>query len=183
MSIVISVLLAAPPLVGDTYNNPLAGAHSMASMELIERIGIGLAIVIGLIIALRFVLGGKRSFFRSRNSRIMESIPLGKGRFLAVVEVFNRVLILGVTDHNVSLLAEIGDKEDVDKIRLESGHQTQTGIFKNVLTSMGVTANPMPDTPIENPVERLSRDDEMQFIHNQIERMKRLSPHSDSSNN
>jgi len=51
--------------------------------------------------------GGKRE----RGLQVVEMLPLGGKRSLAVARVYDRVLVLGMTDASVSLLTELKDDE------------------------------------------------------------------------
>lgn len=75
--------------------------------ELVLRIGFSLLIVFGLLWGLarlvRKPMGGKRG---AGALAILSRQQLGRGSAIAVVQVHDRALILGVTDAQVSLLGE-----------------------------------------------------------------------------
>ncbi len=73
----------------------------------------------------RFV--SRKVGFRSSGEGIMETlsaVSLGPGRYVYIVDVVGRVLVLGVTDSNVTLLREIEDRDEKDRIRLMSSQTT-----------------------------------------------------------
>lgn len=48
---------------------------------------------------------------------LLGSIPLAPNRYLQLVEVAQKVLLLGITENNISILTEIKDKEQIDLIK------------------------------------------------------------------
>jgi flagellar protein FliO/FliZ len=80
-------------------------------IELTVRLVASLAIVVGLLL-LTVRLGGRR--FRPRAGaplRIVHRQALSRSSSLAVVEVGSRVLVLGTTEHQINVLAELGQDE------------------------------------------------------------------------
>ncbi|MCW2848603.1 MAG: hypothetical protein JWR90_2577 [Marmoricola sp.] len=76
-------------------------------VELAVRLVFSLAVVVGLLL-LTVKVGGRR--FRPRNGaavRVIHRQALSRGTAVAVVEVGNRVLVLGTTEHQVNLLTEL----------------------------------------------------------------------------
>jgi len=80
-------------------------------VELGVRLAFSLAVVVGLLL-LTVKVGGRK--FRPRNGaavRIVHRQALSRGTAVAVVEVGNRVLVLGTTEHQVNVLAELDEGE------------------------------------------------------------------------
>jgi flagellar protein FliO/FliZ len=80
-------------------------------VELAVRLVFSLAVVVGLLL-LTVKLGARK--FRPRNGaavRIVHRQALSRGTAVAVVEVGNRVLVLGTTEHQVNVLAELEEGE------------------------------------------------------------------------
>lgn len=67
--------------------------------------------------------GGKRQAPIDVVSRQM----LGKGISLIIVQVEGRLLLLGVTQHNVSVLADLAGPQDVTELQDIAGFQTGVG--------------------------------------------------------
>ena len=67
--------------------------------------------------AARFI-GGRFNAARmaAGGGRILEHLPLGPNRSVCTVEIAGRVFLLGVTDHNISLLGEITDKDLIEHL-------------------------------------------------------------------
>jgi flagellar protein FliO/FliZ len=80
-------------------------------IELTIRLVASLAVVVGLLL-LTVRLGARR--FRPRAGaplRIVHRQALSRSSSLAVVEVGSRVLVLGTTEHQINVLAELGQHE------------------------------------------------------------------------
>jgi len=177
-----SLLLTAPPVTGAVDGEPMVGLQTINTIDVLEKMAFGLVLVIGLIFAVRFFLGKNRNFAKTANTRLVETIPFGKGRFLALVEVLDRILVIGVTEQNMNLLADIADKETVDRLRLQESQRLQKGVFKNILTSMGVNLDTPGSEQIDGgdtPPGRLKKENEILFIQSQLERIRHLSAGSE----
>ncbi len=71
----------------------------------------------------------QKAGFRSSGEGVMETlsaISLGPGRYVYIIDVVGRVLVLGVTDNSVTLLSEIEDRDEKDRIRLLSSRSEAT---------------------------------------------------------
>lgn len=51
------------------------------------------------------------------DNKVVFTLPLGPNRGVYVVEIAGKYLVLGVTDHNINLLQEITDPEQVEKLQ------------------------------------------------------------------
>src|SRR6478609_950398 len=80
--------------------------------ELAIRLVFSLAVVLGLLLLLTKV--GARRFRGNRDAmvQVLHRQHLSRGTAVSVVTVGSRVLVLGTTEHQVSVLAEL-DPEDV----------------------------------------------------------------------
>ncbi len=184
MICIYSILLAAPPVASERVGEPMMGIQNIDTMEMFGKMMFGLLVVIGLIFIVRFLLNGRRSLSKTGNIRVIEMVPFGKERFLAVVEVIGKILVIGVTEQNVNLLVDITDKEVVDNLKIQESQRLPGGIFSNVLASLGVNMkNPVGTGNDNSPRSSLKKEDEILFIHNQMERIKHLSPGNDLTGN
>ena len=68
--------------------------------------------------AARFI-GGRFNAARMSASggRILENLPLGPNRSVCVIKIAGRVFLLGVTEHNITLLSEITDDEAIEDLQ------------------------------------------------------------------
>lgn len=85
-------------------------------LELAIRLVFSLAVVLGLL-ALLTKVGGRR--FRGRKDAMVQVLHrqhLSRGTTVSVVAVGTRVLVLGTTEHQVSVLAELEPEEIADHL-------------------------------------------------------------------
>ena len=135
------------------------------------RMVLVLGLVVAAIYGVFFVLK-KASMGSPTDSDIIR--PLGSrtlpgNKSLHLVEIGNQVFLIGAADHAVSLIAEISDKETIDRLVLEgttlredrkkSFSQLLSGVLSGGRTGTDGTA------PAAHP---------FQFMHQQKERLKRL---------
>ena len=78
------------------------------------------AFVVGLAyFAARFLGGHFAQQKLGYGGRVLSHLPLGPNRSVCVVEMADRVLLLGVTEHSITLLSEITDEAEIDKLHRE----------------------------------------------------------------
>ncbi|MBP7902549.1 MAG: flagellar biosynthetic protein FliO [Spirochaetes bacterium] len=127
--------------------------------------------------------------------KILSVTPIGQNRSLHIIDVAGRIMLLGVTDSNVSLLSEITSKDEIDRIRLTSGKDPvfketsfQDFLFKQIHNITDAVKNRKSGTSSKNEA---SFNDEMknykseyknenqaskiEYIMKQKERLRRLS--------
>ena len=78
------------------------------------------AFVVGLAYFAARFLGGH--FARQKmgyGGAILSHLTLGPNRSVCAVEMAGRVFLLGVTEHSITLLSEITDPEEIDRLRRE----------------------------------------------------------------
>jgi len=56
--------------------------------------------------------------------KILSMIPVGPNRTLQLIDVAGKVYLLGISESGISMLTEIKDKEEIDRIRLLSSRST-----------------------------------------------------------
>ncbi|NLM16646.1 MAG: FliO/MopB family protein [Candidatus Riflebacteria bacterium] len=96
--------------------------EGMQVLNLALNLFIGLFAVILLALGISYWLQKGKVFSGSGHGKVISVIPLNtKNCFLYITEVLGRVFILGVTDTNVNLIAEITDKFTLDMLKLENG--------------------------------------------------------------
>lgn len=52
--------------------------------------------------------------------RVLSAVPLGQNKYLQVVDLAGKVLVIGVSDNAINLISEITDKDQIDRIRIMS---------------------------------------------------------------
>ena len=79
----------------------------------------GFVVVMAYFVA-RFVGGHFGKSVSRHGGRLLVSLPLGPKSSAAVVEIAGRTFLLGVTESNVSMLAEITDPREIEALERES---------------------------------------------------------------
>jgi len=69
---------------------------------------------------IRIFGGNLRGRTQGRYMRVLDEINLGPNRGVAVVEVGGKVFIVGITDHQLSMLGELDDKDIIEDMRMTS---------------------------------------------------------------
>lgn len=118
LGLALAALLAAAPLALAAEGGP-APPELQSGVYLAAKAVAALAVVLGLLLVLYWVL---RRFAPGQAAggagplKLLGRMPLGARKWLALVEVGGKVLLLGVADHNINLLATIDDQEQVSRI-------------------------------------------------------------------
>ena len=68
-------------------------------------------------IAAKFLGGRFNARISGHGGRVLENLPLGPNRSVCIVEMADRVFLLGVTDQSITLLSEILDVEEIERLR------------------------------------------------------------------
>jgi flagellar protein FliO/FliZ len=82
-------------------------------LELTVRLAASLAVVVGLLLVLARVAGRRFAGRAGAPIQVLHRQPLSRSSSVAMISVGSRVLLVGSTDHQVSLLAEV-DPEELD---------------------------------------------------------------------
>ena len=60
------------------------------------------------------------NLFGGEAIKVLSIVPLGQNKFLHVVDLAGKVLVIGVADSTINLISEITEKDQVDRIRILS---------------------------------------------------------------
>lgn len=71
-------------------------------------------------IATKFLGGRFNARISGHGGRVLENLPLGPNRSVCIIEMADRVFLLGVTDQSITLLSEIIDPEEIERLRKKS---------------------------------------------------------------
>lgn len=99
---------AAPPLPD--------GDLTAAIVKMLAALALVLAVLVGLYWLLRRFLPGQAPGASGGALRLIGRLPLGPKKGLALVEVAGRVLVLGLAEQSVNLIATIDDPEQVRQL-------------------------------------------------------------------
>ena len=75
------------------------------------------ALVVGLAYFTAKFVGSRFNARSSGGGRVLENLPLGPNRSVCVIKIAGRVFLLGVTEHNITLLSEITDDEAIEDLQ------------------------------------------------------------------
>jgi flagellar protein FliO/FliZ len=130
------------------YQDPTPPATSVLStIAYIFTLLLAFAVVIGLAYFTSRVLGQKLGRGINNSSRVLSTVSLGANRTLQVVEVAGKVLVLGVSEHSITLLQEVTDVEEINKLRnipSSSADSTFDQVFQRQLSSLQVMSQKFP---------------------------------------
>lgn len=111
-----------------------------------------LLLTIGLVIVLAYFsskyLGRKLSGFTASGSlRILATYSLGHNRAIYVVDLWEKILVLGVTENQINLLQEITNAQVMEKLRsIPQPDQTAVNpLFQKHLTALEKVAHQISD--------------------------------------
>lgn len=111
-----------------TDSNRLRPAADTLATSL--SLGTSLIGIIVLALAISWFIQKKTGIASSSFGKILGIIPLDNKRLLYIVDVMGKMLVLGVTESNISFLTEITDKDQLDAYRLKYGQSVTPGLDK-----------------------------------------------------
>lgn len=115
--------------------------------------------------------------------KILSVAPLGQNKYLQVVDLAGKVLVIGVSDNAISLISEITEKDQVDRIRILSNrtlpaNRKVSGFQEYVMKDIGRLIEKVRDfrgrggrtktTVIDNP-------EDIHYLRQQRDRLKDLN--------
>ena len=86
-------------------------------------------------LASRFLAGRFASAAGAAGGQLLSHLPLGPNRSVCIVELGEHVFVLGVTEHSITLLREITDQEEIE--RLHRGSLASVGASDLFSSQMG----------------------------------------------
>ena len=101
------------------YNPEVISPAAPEPFSWVGLIGTVLVFLIILVVALWLIRKVNRYSFRNMQSpwaRVLDRQPLGTQQSLYLVEIAGKIKVLGVTDHQINVLAEISEPEIVAEI-------------------------------------------------------------------
>ncbi|MBR4695284.1 MAG: flagellar biosynthetic protein FliO [Selenomonadaceae bacterium] len=112
---------------------------------LISLLAIFAFVVVLAYFAARFMGGHFSSSLSGNGGRLLESLPLGPKMSVCLVEMADRVFLLGVTEHNITLLSEITDEEEIERLRRQSlTHAVDMGMFSQQFGALSEFVQKVP---------------------------------------
>jgi flagellar protein FliO/FliZ len=148
---------------------PLANrTYDVNFFFLIVKAVFSLLIITALIyFILRFFLKGQR--WITKQQKFIQTIAthsLTPNKYIQIVEIGNKLLVLGISEHNINLLTEIVDKEEIDFIKTESAKQED----KIPLSFIQHLKKRMRGEEIK----QVDYEEKLKFLNKQRQRLKKL---------
>lgn len=131
-------------LVTDTTTQPIISAPGLAIGPYVFRIIMYLIVLIiliwgGLYLLRRFIMpAGSSAGGLHKSVRVLGQVGLGQRKALYIVEVVDKIIVLGVTEHAVNTVSEITDSGAIDIVKSEfqeGFHYQFSHYFKKVLSA------------------------------------------------
>lgn len=85
-------------------------------------------------IATKFLSGRFNARISNHGGRVLENLPLGPNRSVCIVDMAGRVFLLGVTDQSITMLSEVLDPDEIDRLRKLS--ESNSDFFSEELGSL-----------------------------------------------
>lgn len=86
--------------------------------------------IIILALAASWFIQKKTGIGANNFGKVLGIVPLDNKRLIYIVDVMGKMLVLGVTESNISFLTEITDKDTIDAYRLKYGQSVTPGLDK-----------------------------------------------------
>ena len=83
--------------------------------------------------ASKFLSGHFAKAAAGNGGRILANLALGPNRSVCVVELADRVFMLGVTEHSITLLREVTDAEEIERLVMDEVQKDQYEWLYNTL--------------------------------------------------
>ena len=97
---------------------------------LVSLLAVFAFVVVMAYLAMRLLGGHLGRRLAGDGGRVLENLALGPRMSVCLVEMADRVFLLGVTEQNVTLLSEITDEEEIDRLRRQSlARSVDMGMF------------------------------------------------------
>ena len=104
--------------------------------------------IIQTILILVMFVGGFYYFFRfvtkkagiqimgGETIQVLSVVPLGQSKFIQIIDLAGKILVIGVADSSINLITEITGRDEIDRIRLLSSKSTSVakGSFKEYIS-------------------------------------------------
>ncbi len=155
-----------------------------------------------LLVVLGIMVGGFYYFFRyvTRKTGLnvhgedviqtLAMVPVGQNKYIQVVDLAGRILVLGITDGGISLITEVTGREQIDRIHVMSSRTKPApgpaaGFQDYLKEQLGrqvirfaerfeKKSGPVPEEKQESSDSAVSGEKEMNFLKQQKSRLKDL---------
>lgn len=146
-----ALALAAEPttggyLAGYENTDPRPSTFSWWSTiaYLISLLAVFAVVLFMAYLASRFIGGRFSQTLAGNGGRILVHLPLGPNRSLCVAEIAERVFMIGVTEHSITLLREITDEDEIERLHRYNITNTVDDPFSEQFGSLQKIAERIP---------------------------------------
>jgi flagellar protein FliO/FliZ len=123
------------------------------------------------------------SMFGGEAIKVLSVVPLGQNKFLQLIDVAGKMMVIGVSDNSISLLTEITEKDQIDRVRILSTRKPPPGagaggfqeqVMKEIGRIIGRVRDfrhrgrTMKTTVIDNPAD-------IEYLRQQRDRLKGMN--------
>jgi flagellar biosynthetic protein FliO len=111
------------------YTEPEFGENRLSYPMLVLRtIAVLAVIIVGIYLVFRFLVKKRHPFVReSEIIKVLAHFQIAANKSIQIVEIAEKMLVLGISDSNINLITTIEEKETIDRIRLLSSKESQGG--------------------------------------------------------
>lgn len=134
---------------GETAVKPVQSSWRSTVAYLVTLFGVFAFVAFLAYFVSKFLGNRFRNIDTGKSSKLLDNLSLGTNRAVCVVEVAGKVMIIGVTEHSISLLDEITDEMEIAKLRSDD-EQSFSGegfhpIFEKQLLSLDKLSRKLPN--------------------------------------
>lgn len=170
------------PVFTGNKNVPSSKGYKVNLFAVIVKTILAL-IIIGILIVglLRFFFKDKSSLFSggARCINVLATHPLSPNKYIQIVEISNKIIILGITDNNINLLTEITDTDTIDLIKLQCTSEPQSTTL-SFIEHLTASAKKMLGNFKNIEGEKAKGyEEKVDFLKTQRDRLRRLNSNSE----
>ena len=104
---------------------------------LVSLVAVFAFVVVMAYFASKFLSGKFGRSISGTGGKMLEHLPLGPNKSVCIVEIGGRILLLGVTDQQITMLGEITDQQEIERLRRQVLVQpVESGAFASQLSSL-----------------------------------------------
>ena len=112
------------------------GISPLVYLKIILLLALVIAFILGTVwLIKRFAPQFNRRGMGSGNIKIISSTWLGPKRALFLVEVIDRVILLGMTENNINALAEFTDQQTIESLKKKINEPQSAMSFSSILST------------------------------------------------
>jgi len=111
------------------YTEPEFGENRLSYPMLVLRtIAVLAVIIVGMYLVFRFLVKKRHPFIQeSEIIKVLAHFQIAANKSIQIVEIAEKMLVLGISDSNINLITTIEEKETIDRIRLLRSKESQGG--------------------------------------------------------